>query len=286
MTSSFKQLQTERNLESRSRWQQYTKHRQHIQELLLHYAPHDGRILFLGAGNCNDLNLDALSTYFKEVHLLDIDGDALAAGLAMQGQSSNPSIFTYGGIDVTGIAPICSRWEGHATESEVEEALLHLREYSWSKPSWIFDVIVSVGLLSQLMEFIVNAMGHQHPRLIELLSVVRLRHLQLMMETVRPGGHVVLVFEIVSSSTCPALAQYSGRELSVLLRQLIEQRNFFTGMNPAAIVGQWRADPVLARLTASLECSEPWIWDFGPRQYACCAVHAVRRTETDFPSPH
>ena len=69
------------NDSTRGQWQMYASHRQAIERLIVSaLQSHRGRICVLGAGNCNDLDLEWLATVFSEVHLVDIDPAALAAG--------------------------------------------------------------------------------------------------------------------------------------------------------------------------------------------------------------
>jgi hypothetical protein len=61
--------------------------------------------------------------------------------------------------------------------------------------------------------------------------------------------------------------------LKELLARLINDRNFFTGLNPAVLESLWRGSPLIEQV----ERSQPWVWDFGPRYYACWALSGVRR---------
>ena len=106
---------------------------------------------------------------------------------------------------------------------------------------------------------------------------MRSRHLQLLMQAVRPGGCGLLVTDIVSSATCPELLAAPDAGLIDLLRLSINAGNFFTGLNPAVLESLWRQSPELAPLTETVLHHRPWLWDFGPRVYACSALTGVRR---------
>ncbi len=272
--------QIARNRMSRERWAEFSSHRERVTQLLAQPEFESGRLLVLGAGNCNDLDLQRLLTWFSEIHLLDLDLEALVYGVERQGLVTGSNIFLHGGIDVTGIAEICSAWNDEIppSQSEISEAVRRALGHNWSSIDQHFDVTVSIGLLSQLAEMIIRSLGNSHSRVMELLSAMRLRHMQLLMESVRPGGQGVLVTEIVSSSSCPELTQTPESGLSDLLRRLITSGNFFTGQNPAIIESLWRQSPELAPLVEQVEFSGPWLWDFGPRVYACYALSGVRRS--------
>ncbi|MFK7777794.1 MAG: hypothetical protein QM501_06680, partial [Gimesia sp.] len=65
------------NLESRPNWECGTAHRERITAHLTDLAGQQRpRLCILGAGNCNDLDLNQLSQVFKEIHLVDLDESA------------------------------------------------------------------------------------------------------------------------------------------------------------------------------------------------------------------
>jgi hypothetical protein len=176
----------------------------------------------------------------------------------------------------------CSAWKlgsGAPTQNEIDATILDSLKHHWGREYQSFDVTASVGLLSQLIEMAIGALGEQHVNCLELLTAVRLRHMQLLFESLRPGGRGVLVTEIVSSRTCPELARTRGGGLKELLTRTINERNFFTGLNPAVLESLWRHSPQLAPLVEQVEPSHPWLWDFGPRFYACWALSGVRRRD-------
>jgi hypothetical protein len=132
-------------------------------------------------------------------------------------------------------------------------------------------------LLSQLVGCVVRTAGESHPRFLEALRAVRAGHLRLLADLVAPGGAGVLIADVVSSDTAPALASAQERLLPGLLAGLIQQRNFFHGVNPAVLGSFFRTDPVVAEQVTDLEGVPPWLWDFGPRVYLVCAVTFRKR---------
>src|SRR5688572_31484235 len=94
--------QLSNNLASRGRWELFAEHRDHVMgQLIADSAGRGGRLCLLGAGNCNDVDLRALLAHYREVHLVDLDAEALQAGAARQDAGSHPSLFLHGGVDVT-----------------------------------------------------------------------------------------------------------------------------------------------------------------------------------------
>src|SRR5687767_6985847 len=70
------------NRDVRDLWERYRGHRQRVTAEILALAPAGaepgGRVCLLGAGNANDLELEALASRFDEIHLVDIDPGALS----------------------------------------------------------------------------------------------------------------------------------------------------------------------------------------------------------------
>ncbi|MEU2718825.1 hypothetical protein [Streptomyces sp. NPDC007205] len=205
-----------------------------------------GRLVVLGAGNCNDLDLAEVASVFREVHLVDIDSDAVQRGVERQRMGSAPVLRVHGGVDVTRMLQDCP--------SGVESA----------------DVVVSAGVMSQL----INGAASEG---LEAAGLLRVRdaHLQTMMGLLRQGGRGVLVDDVVSSDTCPQLPATPQDQLPLLLSRLLEERNFFTGCNPFAIAQKLAMPPLRATGQA---VSPPWRWDIGTRSYLVCAVSFRRDT--------
>ncbi|MBO0700587.1 MAG: hypothetical protein J2P46_19480, partial [Zavarzinella sp.] len=92
-----------------------------------------------------------------------------------------------------------------------------------------------------------------------------------------PRGTGVLITDIVSSDSFPALGSVAEQALPHILGQLIREHNFFHGVNPAVLVSLFRSDPVLSSRVAEPEPIRPWRWDLGPRCYAVCALKVRRK---------
>src|SRR4051794_13265654 len=94
-----------RNASTREAWEVSAGHRAQVTQLLREAArdlPAPRRLCVLGAGNCNDLALGMLLDSYDEVHLVDLDADALAAGVNRQGPSARQRLKLHGRMDVTG----------------------------------------------------------------------------------------------------------------------------------------------------------------------------------------
>jgi hypothetical protein len=202
-----------------------------------------------------------------------LDAEALAAGVARQGLSGNPRVQRHGGIDLTGMLDVLTAWSPLTVQSAdlaacVEEPSRRMR----SALPGPFEVVASTCLLSQLIGAVVQTVGEHHPRFLELVQAVRAGHLRLLTQLIAPGGMGVLITDVVSSDTAPALSSVPEEALSNVLAQLIRERNFFHGLNPAVLISLFRSDPILSSRVANLEPIGPWHWNLGPRCYVICAL--------------
>ena len=157
--------QQRRNQLTRDCWGLYAEHRQRVTALLLAARSADvpqqktpdlaaASLWVLGAGNCNDLDLARLLASVFEIHLVNLDGEALAVGVAAQQLAGDARISRHGGVDLTGLLDRLSSWSPDRPPDVTDvDAALHssadLGDLSAAGP---FDVVASVCLLSQLLE--------------------------------------------------------------------------------------------------------------------------------------
>jgi hypothetical protein len=273
--------QRRRNAETRETWDRFRSHRHRVTRLLVDSAATDARLAVLGAGNCNDLDLGALLAAYGQVDLVDLDADALASGVARQGYDGSGRLCLRGDIDLTGIADHLSKGSPQRplSDAELDECLGRMAGHAPLELLVSFDTVASVCLLTQLLESVVTTLGEGHPRCWEMVARVRAHHLGLLLQLVRPGGTGVLVVDFVSSATFPQLAQVPERQLPHVAVELINRRNFFTGVNPFVLRGLFESAPELAPAVEGVRMTAPWLWDFGPRVYLTSAI-LIRRKPT------
>jgi len=218
--------------------------------------------------------VDALTTVYSEVHLVDLDQEAVRHGVASQGLADTNRVRVHGDIDLAGCNAIVSDWtaERLPTDTDVQQCVDAVNSHPAPQVSGPFDVVASVCLLTQLYDSVSISLGGEHPRFLELLTCIRLRHVRLLFELLQPGGTAFLITDFVSSSTFPSLATTSENDLPVLAAKLINSRNFFTGINPAVLHALFKTDAVVGPQVSHLEMASPWLWDFGPRTYAVYAI--------------
>jgi hypothetical protein len=250
MTSAVLRQQRELNLGSAGQWDDFAAHRRRVTELILGHRTGRpaSRLVVLGAGNCNDLELGRLLADFVEVDLVDIDAEALAGAVARQRMTPGARLRLHGGVDLTEATP---------------DQIGRLSQA---------DVVVSTTLLTQLIDLAAAAGATGS----ELLTV-RDHHLRLISDLVAPRGVGMLVTDVVSSDTCPALRDTGIDGLGPLLVDCVNAGNFFTGANPFAIERRLRTDPDL-RLDR-IGMAPPWRWDLGDRSYLVSALAFRKQAE-------
>jgi len=268
------------NAASHDQWAAFAGHREKVSALLgVGTIPSGGRLCVLGAGNCNDLDLPALLKAHRALHLVDLDPEALTRGVNRQGVADHPSLERSGGIELTGMLDVIASWSPGTTIPPA--AIAALAEWPARRVAPIlpgpFDIVASTCLLSQLIGNVFPAVGDRHPQFMALVQAIRIGHLRLLAELCAPGGTVVLVTDVVSSDTFPALGSFAGSALPGLLPRLTRERNFINGVNPDVLLSIYRRDPVLAPDVTGLELIAPWIWNLHTRLYLVVAIKYRKR---------
>lgn len=241
-TGAWRQAQVSLNRRSAGKWQDYREHRERVTTLIVGLAPpHTGRLVVLGAGNCNDLSLATVAATYDQVHLVDIDGDAVRDAITRQHLAHLPQLRVHD-LDITRL--------GDQGPAEVPGPA---------------DVVVSAAVLSQLISSQRNRGGQAQD-----LLAVRDAHLRTMLHLLKPGGTALLINDVVSSDTCPELGDLPEEQLPDLLTRLLDAGNFFTGCNPAAIAATLQRDPGVR--AGGVKVARPWRWRIGDRFYLVCAL--------------
>jgi len=141
-----------------------------------------------------------------------------------------------------------------------------------------FDVTVSLGVLTQLLQAIVDA-GFAPEEVSRISVALRDKHMRDLVRLTRPGGICVLVTDIVSSMTAPQLLHIAETDLEPEMARLVAARNFFTGTNPYRIIAVLEDDPAFRNEVYDVCLFEPWLWAVTPdRHHLTCAILAARRS--------
>jgi len=268
----------------------YPVHQQQIMKLIsgcvAKMPEHDHTsIAVLGAGNCHDIDLLQLATWFSVIRLVDIDRPALEYGTDLQQNKHSASgcqiplpLELIAPLDLA--APLASLnpnvKNNPATLVETGDAL---RAPFPTLPCATSDVVVSACVLSQINGALLHLMEEKHPQFLMLLQSLRRGHFLRMLQLLKPGGQAIFVSDLVSSESIPAIKKVTDAELPRLLAHCLSTGNFFSGLNPGVILQDLQTCPEIASLCQDIRIQAPWRWEMGPRTYAVFAITFSRVSE-------
>jgi len=269
------------NRSTRGQWELYRSHRQQIERLIVP-SQRGGRACVLGAGNCNDLDLRWMSEIFAEVYLVDLDADAVAAGVERQKMSQSAGLQIHAPIDLTGIADLAAAWkDATPADAQIEMALARIRAHDSATQlarDARFDLVLSPCVLSQLIISVRDAIGARHPRYKELRNALRARHLRMMFDLLKSGGKGVLVADLASTEDFREMAQVPQERLHDLMRNLIADGKCFPALVPTGLRQAFREDSLMCRSCDDVQLSEPWLWHLGLRKtFLAYGISFIRR---------
>ena len=247
-------------------WERYRSHRQRLTAEILALAPggnavRGGRLCLLGAGNANDLDLEALTTHFDEVHLVDIDAAALERATSRQSVELRAKLQSHAPVDLSGLYHQLDRGTQLLTGDAMVTA--GTAEVMRQLPS-DFDVVASCCVLSQMswaLEYLASPDGRAVPALEQAL--VRI-HLRILLRCIRPTGAALLVSDLTSSAFYPLDELGPGEDLRALTQKLAAQRAAYTVCNPELLQHVMRHDPELSLTCVPPTLGQPWLWT-GPK---------------------
>ncbi|HEY2731320.1 MAG TPA: hypothetical protein VGK52_15360 [Polyangia bacterium] len=259
-------------------WALYGAHRERLTDVVAQSSRMTGaaavpgevrRLCVLGAGHCNDLDLERLAESFAEIHLVDIDGPALARAVARQPSSVRARVHRHGDVDLSGLSRRrLARWKRIVPDAgEIETAANAALDAILTKIGGSFDVVASTCVLTQMAFALREALGERHPALEAVRFALMRTHLSTLVGLTSPGGVALFASDVVSSTTYPLAEPSPGRTTTDLLHDVVSTGAAYFAANPELVAG------LLAEV-GSPELLEPWLWT-GPlaRTYL---VYALR----------
>jgi hypothetical protein len=267
------------NQETSDLWERFQGHRQRVTAEILALAPggndaRGGRLCLLGAGNANDLDLEALAARFDEVHLVDIDPAALARATGRQSPAARAKLHSHAPVDLSGLYYQLDR--GSRLPPGDAMVAAGTAEVIRQLPSEL-DVVVSCCVLSQMswaLERLASPDGLPVPALEQALLRI---HLRVVLRAIRPTGAALLVSDLTSSLFYPPLDELApGEDLLALTQKLAAERKAYTVCNPELVQYILRHDAELARTCVPPTLGEPWLWT-GPKAFTYLVYPFVLR---------
>ena len=248
------------NQRTRDNVEEFAPHQRRVTAEIVKAAGRaDGCLAVIGAGNVNDVDLPVLARAFREVHLTDLDSEALEDA-ARRHPDLDSAMRLYGGVDLSGIAARLDRLSGTSRDDEIDGLVAAAEKPPLPNFGFTYDVVASTCLLTQLMNSAVAAVGEGHPRLIDVLDAIRSGHLRLLADLTAAGGTALLFTDVASSDDVPEIATTPESALPGLAARLSREKRCFQGVDPDALEKQPRGDPYTASRVRTVQRIGFWKW--------------------------
>ena len=242
-------------------WQRYAPHRHRLMQLV-EEAGTGGRLAVFGAGNASDLELAWLVERFDEVHLIDLDGQALERARARHRLAFPERLSLHGGVDLSGCLDQLDAW-GEALPEPAELGAAAVQAASkLVRDLGTFDVTLSTCVLSQLGLPFRRSWVTSRTAWANLSSAITGVHLATLAGTTQRAG--IVVCDVQTTQRVPELDKYrqSGAELGAFVAERVQGGAFSLSPDPRSLLA-WLQAPGLAGLVAAPRIVEPWLWDLG-----------------------
>ncbi len=260
----------EGNRRSRDDWELYRPHREHLTRLIAGIAAREGTdgpegaLVLLGAGNCNDVDVEQLARQFAVIHLVDIDAGALDRAKSRLSPEVRARTTAHGGVDLTGLLQPIEKSRGKLGDDEkalaqaVDEGTAGLLS---KLPAGQGRVVVSCCLLSQLGWSLEEAAAGDDERGMRLRVAALTVHLRTLAGLCRSGGTALIAADIVSSQLYPLDELEEGVDLRQLAADLIARQDIvYASANPVLVGRLLRKDDGCKDAFAPAMILTPWLW--------------------------
>jgi hypothetical protein len=274
-------LHRQNNRETAGSWAGFGAHREKVTALALEGAAEGGvaTLAVLGAGNCNDLDLEALAARVAQVHLVDLDEEALRRARDRHRPEVARQLVLHAPVDLSGVAGQLAGFRRKpATPQQLATLPTRGTEAVLAALPGPFDRVISTCFLSQLLQSAFVCLGPRHPQLHILACALALAHMRAMVQLVRPGGSAVVITDAVSTETYPLVELWDRQPPLTLLAELERADNVFSGTGPAFLRRLLVSAPLLGPLVAGApRLHQPWLWTFSEeRSYLVYALSFAR----------
>jgi hypothetical protein len=223
------------------------------------------RLCLLGAGNASDVDLDRLAACFGEIHLVDIDAEAVRRAQGSAAPETARRLVLHAPVDLSGIF---DRLAGWARTPPASPALSPAADAAVARVvaqlPGPFDLVVSCCLLTQLQLALVQVVGDRNPRFADLRALLNRIHVRVLATLIKGQGRALLVTDLTSNDTYPLDDVASDTNLRALMDDLVSVGNVIHAAHPGLLSAEIRRHPEWsADFTVSAPIG-PWIWNNGP----------------------
>jgi hypothetical protein len=244
----------------------YEGHRERIMRLVSAVQRADG-LCVLGAGNGHDLDLPFLTRIFGAVHLVDIDGDALARAVTDLPAAVRARVTIHAGVDLSGCLDHLDAWGEHLPDEEELTAIASASATAIAgRLGRTFDVVLSACVLSQLCHPFQNTLALPRRGWQRLFAAVTRVHLATVALLTRPGGTGVLACDVLcqaGTAIDELRAQVGRARLGDALIAALASGAIAPHPDPRALARELESAD-FAALISRVFVTEPWLWDLGP----------------------
>lgn len=244
----------------------YATHRMRLTAAIVACAAHDqGRVCLLGAGNCLDVDLGAIGARFREVHLVDIDAEALKRAYGRQQPEVQKRTRRHAPVDLTGVLCDLERLRPRrSTLAELDALVAPAVDGIARAVPGPFDVVASCCVSTQMSRSLTTLLGPEHPGLADLRHRLLTIHLRTLVALLVPGGHALFASDITSNEQYPLDELAPDADLAEVAAGISRAGNVFFGGHPLRISQILRRDSVLARDAGPARALAPWLWHAAP----------------------
>ncbi|HET6284949.1 MAG TPA: hypothetical protein VFH73_28590 [Polyangia bacterium] len=248
--------------------ERYQEHRERVMALVSGAGA--GDIAIFGAGNGSDLDLEQLASVFREIHLVDMDGEALEGARQALPSDTRKKVVLHAPVDLSGFTSRLDEWgENFPDDSTLGQAAVaaawDIVGFLMQKRENPFDVVLSAGVLSQLTIPFLRACVTTRANWGRLSGAVTALHLATLSGSLRSGGLGVLVVDVLSTKTAAGLRALVGRgadELEAYVGREAAAGAITLQPDPGTLLKQMQS-PGLQVLIQNPSLTAPWLWNLG-----------------------
>lgn len=265
---------SESNRQAADAWDRWASHRFRVMGVLERLPADMGRLCLLGAGHLHDVALPDLAERCREISLVDVDDGTVKAALARASARVKEICRVAPPTDLTSVLGLLDGVRSGAADAA--GVIAALAGHQIDVEGHPFDVVVSLGVLTQLLQAIVDA-GFPAGDVARVSLALRDKHLRDLVRLTQPGGMCVLVTDVVSTATAPELLRTAEPDLEPAMARVVAAKNFFTGVNPYRIAALLEDDDAFRHDVCDVRLCDPWLWAITPdRHHLTCAILATR----------
>jgi SAM-dependent methyltransferase len=260
--------QANRNALGDRNWESFASHRDRITRLLRAVQRGEG-LCVLGAGNGDDLDLPALVREFGELHLVDLDGAALARARARVPPTIARRVVLHGDVDLTGLLDQVDRWA--EDDGALADAAAGAAAAIAARLGQTFDVVLSSCVLSQLCSPFAAVLARRGPEWLTLMRLVGGSHFELMARLLRPGGCGVALGDGYHGPVAERASETPTWQTLDPLVQAALSQGVMRLRDPAFLAEVIVSSPA-RDLIESARLSDPWLWQVEEAEMLVYAV--------------